>query len=319
MYKMNWHITVGKYRLALLDSVNIRRSVEQLADTTEIVLPGMAFGKALDVEDKISRGDKVAIQLGYDNKLVTEFTGYLQNISVNGGNITLKCEDELFNFRVSVPDKELLNVSLKQLVQHIVDSIGTGYTVDCDYDFKYDKFVIQNATGFDVLTKVQEETMANIYLKDNTLHIHPAYTNIGETVVYDFAKNIETDDLTYMRSDERRYEVHVEGITKEGGRVEVTVGTTGGDRREVKVYGVTDPDTLKKRGEEELKRLTYDGYEGSITGWLLPYIDAGWSVVIRDKDYPERQGKYFVVAVETDFSNTGGIRKVELGAKLTNR
>jgi prophage tail gpP-like protein len=161
MYQMDWHITVGKYRLALLDTVNIRRSVEQLADTAEIVLPGMAFGKTLDVESRISRGDSVVIQLGYDGDLTTEFVGFLQNISINGGSITLQCEDDIFKFRVGIPDRELVNISLKQLVQHVADAVG-GYKVDCDYDFKYDKFVIHKATGFDVLKKVQEETLANI-------------------------------------------------------------------------------------------------------------------------------------------------------------
>lgn len=314
---MDWDITIGKYSLQMLDAVKIRRSVEQLADTAEIVLPGLRFGKALEVEDRIARGDRVMIRLGYDGTLEAEFAGYLQNISINGGNITLECEDELFNFRVSIPDRELVNVSLRQLVRHVADAVGGGYSVDCDYDFKYDKFVIQNATGFDVLNKVQEETLANIYLKEQTLHIHPAYTGVGQTVAYDFAANIETDDLTWMRADERRYEVHVEGIAKDGKRVEATVGTTGGDRRSVKVYGVTDPETLKRRGGEELKRLVYNGYEGSITGWLKPYVDAGWSAEIRDEDYPERKGKYFVSAVETEFSNAGGVRKIELGAKLS--
>lgn len=41
MYKMVHKITVGSYKLMLLESVKIVRSVDSLADRAEIVLPGM--------------------------------------------------------------------------------------------------------------------------------------------------------------------------------------------------------------------------------------------------------------------------------------
>jgi hypothetical protein len=313
---MDWHITIGRYRVALLDSVKVRRSVEQLADTAEVVLPGMAFGSALDVESKLIRGDKVTVRLGYNDALVPEFEGWLQNISVNGGSITLQCEDDLFKFRVDVPDEELLSISAKQLCRHVIDAIGGGYSLDCDYDFDYDKFVIQRATGYDILKKIQEETLANIYLRDSTLHIHPAYTNIGQTVRYDFWQNVEKDDLTYKRADERKLEVHVESDSPDGKKIEAVAGSTGGDRFTMKVYGVSDIKSLQNLADEAYRQRVYNGYEGSIDGWLIPYIDAGWSVIIRDGDYPAREGKYFVTAVETTFSSGGGVRKIELGAKL---
>ena len=59
MYDITWKITVGKYKLTMLDSVKILRSVEQMVDTAEIVLPGTCFNQAMDIEDKIKRGDAV--------------------------------------------------------------------------------------------------------------------------------------------------------------------------------------------------------------------------------------------------------------------
>ena len=40
MYSMNFDITIGKYRLAALEKVAIKCSVENLADTADITLPG---------------------------------------------------------------------------------------------------------------------------------------------------------------------------------------------------------------------------------------------------------------------------------------
>ena len=41
MYRMCHNITIGNYRLRLLESVTVVRSVDALADTATIVLPGM--------------------------------------------------------------------------------------------------------------------------------------------------------------------------------------------------------------------------------------------------------------------------------------
>ena len=61
MFDISWLITVGSFRLSMLDSVEVIRSVEQLSDTAVIVLPGSVFNKAIEVEQKIKRGDKVVI------------------------------------------------------------------------------------------------------------------------------------------------------------------------------------------------------------------------------------------------------------------
>lgn len=316
MLQMVWYVKIGKYRLGLLDAVKIHRSVDLLADTAEIVLPAVVQNKALDIEGKVKRGDAVVIQLGYDGKPVEEFSGYLQEISVDNGNITLRCEDSLFLFRRPLPDLELKNSTLKELLEHIVRETGLKVEVCCSYEFRYEKFVISGTTGYEVLKKVQEETKANIYMKERALQVHPAYEEVFGTAKYDFARNIEKDGLTYKRAEERKFEVEVEGLAKDGRSVKVVVGTAGGDRKSIKVYGVADPGELKKRGQEELKYLTYDGYEGDFTGWLLPYCDAGYVVELRDEEYPQKDGSYYVTAVTTEFSQNGGSRKVQLGRKM---
>lgn len=316
MLRMSWQIKIDQYRLGLLDGVKIHRSVDLLADTAEMVLPATVMNKSLDIESKLKRGAAVEIRLGYDDCLEEEFTGYLQEISVNNGNITLVCEDGLFLFRKPVPDQELKNISMENLLKQLVRDTGLLADVECSYDFRYEKFVISQETGYDVLKKVQEETKANIYMKGTTLHIHPAYEEVFGQVKYDFAQNIEKNGLTYKRAEERKFEVEVEGQCRDGQSVKVQVGLAGGDKRNLKIYGVTDPMVLRRRGEEELKRLVYDGYEGDLTGWLLPYCEPGYVAELRDVEYPQKDGHYYVTAVTTEFSQNGGSRKVQLGRKV---
>ena len=74
---------------------------------------------------------------------------------------------------------------------------------------------------------------------------------------------------------------------------------------------------MKLRGESERKRLTFDGYDGSITTWLVPFVIPGDSANLHDADYDYKDGRYFVRAVKTEFSSSGGTREVELGFRLT--
>lgn len=314
MFDMSWKITIGQYRLTMLDCVEITRSVEKLSDTAVIVLPGSCFNKAIEVESMIRRSDQVLIQLGYDDNLVTEFEGYLDRISTDDGSITLHCEDSLFTLKKTLPDKELISPDIADILQYIL--IGSKITVECDYSFKYDKYIIKGETAYQVLKKIQEETKANIYLKGNVLHVHPQYSEIFGDAVYSFQDNIESSDLEYKKSEDRIFEVTVEGKGKDGKVIRETVGKKGGDSVTIKIDGVSDTATLRNLANEQLKVKSYTGYSGSFTGWLIPYCDAGYKVYLTDLDYEYKTGTYYVLEVAVKFGASGGSRIVKIGKKL---
>ena len=316
MYTMQYDIQIGDYRLGMLDKVEIHKSVEQLADTAVITLPASQYNQALQVEEKLKRGDGVIIKLGYEETgMELEFEGWLQRISTDGCNIKLHCEDDLFLFRREMPNEVLKNVTLEELLKKVINSFGIGLTLDCTYSWTYQKFVINNATGFDVLKKVQEECGADIYV-DDKLHVHPPGEKIGEERIYDLSLNVEKEDLTYRRAEDNKVMVVVKALMPDGTVKEIETGSTGGDKIEVKC-ATSDEDSIKERGELEVKRRTYDGYEGSITGWLIPMCNPADAVTIKDKDYPYKNGTYFVNSVTTEFGKQGGSRKIDLGFRLS--
>ena len=314
---MKFDIEIGDYKLGMVEKVDINRSVEQLADSAVVTLPGAEYNVALDIEQKIHRGDRIVINLGYDEiGMVQEFEGYVQRIGSDNGAITLECEDELYLFRKALEDRQLSNVSLASLLDIVVKGVGGGFKVDCSYSWTYEKFVINNATGYDVLRKIQEESGADIYIQDGTLHVHAPGEKVGNTIYYDFTQNVQDCDLTYRRTEDRRVRVIVKALLPDGKVKEKEYGTTGGDRVVVKCAS-SDDASMKLRGESEHKRLTFDGYDGNIVTWLVPYIKPGDKAVIHDKDYEYKDGSYYVRAVQTEFSADGGRRTVELGYRLT--
>lgn len=317
MYKMSWDIKIGGYRLKMVEKVSIKRSVELLADTATVTLPATVFNKTISIEDKIKVGDAVEIELGYNDDLKTEFKGYLKSIKTDGGSLTLELEDDIYLFRKSVKDEEMKDANVKKILENICSQVG-GFSVSCDYDFTYDKFVINNATGYDVLKKIQEEASPNIYLKDKVLHVHPQYAEIFGEARYDFSKNIEREgtDLKYKSEDERKFLIVVEGTDETGATVSVEKGVTGGDKMTLKLPGVSSRSSLEQKAQSVLEQKVYTGYEGSFQTWLVPYVDAGYKVAITDPDYEVKNGTYYVISVETTFSKDGGVRKVTLGKRV---
>lgn len=317
MYTMNYDIRLGDYRLGMLDKVEVHRSVELLADTATITLPASEYNRRLEVESRIKRGDKVSIAFGYEEVgIVQEFEGYIQRISSDKGSLTIYCEDELFAFRKAVPDEVFKKIPLKSLLERLTNALGEGYSVSCSYEWTYDKFVFHKATAYDVLKKVQEECGADIYLLGKVLHVHPPGEVLGKERFYDFALNVEKCELSYQRAEDKKLQIVVKALLPDGKVREVELGTAGGDKIELK-SPTSDEASMRRRGEAELLRRSYDGYEGTITTWLVPECQPSDTAVLRDKEYPEKDGAYFVRSVKTTFSASGGKREITLGFRLS--
>lgn len=322
MYNMDWKIVFenesGTYDLMMLAECEINKSVDTLVDTAIIVLPEYVLNKVLNVEDKIYRGTKVSIKLGYDSHLKNEFKGYIQNITVVDNNIKIICEDDMYLFRKSVKNVELKPTSVKKIAQSLLDQVMPEYSLNCDYGINYEKFVIHQATAYDVLKKLQDETGGNFYLdtENKVLHIHPPYTEKKGEVIYCMQRNIENVSLEYKKAIDKKVEVTIETTDKNGKVISETVGVTGGEKIVKKVSSIS-VSSLKLRAHAELIKQTYDGYEGTFEGWLLPFVEPGYTAVIKDEDYPDKQSSYYVVSVKTSFSSSGGKRTITPGVRVS--
>ena len=317
MLKMCFDITIGRYRLRMVDSVKVKHSVEQLSDTATVTLPAMVEGTALRVESKLNVGDAVSIMLGYDDSLQTEFKGYLKAINTDGGNLTLECEDALYLFDKKVDDVELTGISMKALLEKVVRQIDASFTVQTEFEFTWDKFVFYHATARDILKKVQDETKANIWFDGQTLHVQPQYAQAsGNMVLFDFSRNIESSSLKYRKASDKKVEVTVKMTAADGKEAKHIAGSPGGKSIQKIVSGV-EPNQLKTLAENEYNLWCYDGYEGSFTGWLVPFVQPGDAVRLRDADYPNKEGVYYVTGTEISFSKDGGKRSVSLGRRMS--
>ncbi len=318
MYVLNYEVTIGKYSLRTLDSIEITKSIHNLSDEARIAIPGTLINRALEVESKISRGDAVSIRLGYDGNLRTEFEGFLDKITTDDNTIRLECIDSLYIFKKAIADQEYKSINVKELLDDVIRQIDPTITLNCSFDFGYSKFVTFKTTGLDVLKKVQDEIKANIYFKANTLHIHPQVYLAPNTnrVIFDFAVNIEKSELKYIRKEDKNIQVEVQLIQPDGLINKETVGKEGGQKI-TKTISALDAGSLKEAANNEFNLWAYDGFEGSFTCWLIPYIETGDIVELRDSSYPYKNGNYFVSSTQTTFgAQSGGSRKVTLSRRV---
>lgn len=316
MYLLNWDIAIGGYKVKTLTEVKITTSVLNLSDTATVTMPGQYMNTWRKIEDKVHVGDAVTIKLGYDNNLETEFTGYLKRISRDNNSLVLECEDALWLTNKAVADMEYKSISLKELLTGILAQVDPEMTVECDYDFTYEKMVVFKSTALDVLKKVHEDTKANIWFEGKTLHVHPVYQQAkgDKPVIYDTEVNVQSNELKWKDQTDRKILIEVAYTNAKGEISKQQFGIGGGEKVTRFVKANNDGD-LKKAAENEYNLWNYSGYEGSLTGWLVPVVKAGGSVRLRDRERPE--GVYYITGVEIEFGRNGAKRKVTLGRKLS--
>lgn len=337
---MSKTVIIDGQEYAHVTSVRVSHSVENLVSTATIELPSTCYKKKLKSSQRVSKGQSVSIYLGYDDANVLEFEGYVAKVSEKGGGIEVECEDVMFFFRQTAMDnKELGNPSVKDVLLEVIAKVNaTGVldgplSLDCGLNYKYDKFVFQNASAFDVLKKVQDETHACIYIDDwGQLCVRPRYIDVnGSDVRYSFQRNICKDGLSLTWRDSRTTKLlvevqgkgKVETTGKDGKKtvlkqttVVVSAGEVGGDKITEKITGITDKKTLQSIAEDMYRHKNYTGFEGSFGTWLRPVAHAGDFAILRDEEDPSRDGKYYITSVDTVFSSAGGKRTIKLGHKV---
>lgn len=319
---MKYNITIGEYRVNTLKSVSVKRSVEQLSDTATITLPGTLVNQPMEVNEKIHIGNPVRIELGYEDNMNEEFIGYVKRINTDDTEITIECEDELYLWDVEVKDsfyggKNKPPVPLMTILQDLAQQVNSKYTIECDFDFSYSKFTISKATALDVLRKIQDETKANIYFEGTTLHIHPLYGNgswSGKIVKYDLAKNVVAANLQYKKASDQKLKVEISYKDQDGQTITRSYGE--GSKVIKKTINTADGSSLQTIAENEYNLWCYDGYEGDLTGWLIPFCQPTDKVEIIDNSRQYKNGTYYVVATDVTFSESGGRRKVTIGRKV---
>lgn len=342
MFGLCSDISIGPYRKVKPHSVTIEKSMLQYVDKATITVPitsriirnGEVITATAETAKVFQEGDKVLIKLGYNAKLKTEFEGFVSRINFKTP-LEIECEGFSYLLRKKTYLKTFKNVQLIDVLKFLVD--GTVIILDTKNipSFVIEKMVLSNHSGTEALEQIKKisNNTIRIFFTGNLMYAGLAYLKTKFDVKYRLGWNVIKDgNLKLREAKNQDVQVHFIGERKDGTNVKVIAGnksktknniikTTGaagttGEVKVIKTHAVTDEDTLKAMADAKLKQLAFDGYEGKITAFGIPFCEPGCKVILEDIKFKERSGNYICESVEVKYDRSGFRRINNIGAKL---
>ena len=311
-------ITIGQVVFKNINEFEISESVTDISDKATITLPRNykeLSGKK--VTDFIKAGDEVLIEAGYNGKLNQEFKGFVSEAPMADIPLIISC-DELFKLRQGNIKNSYRSVSLKKLLQQNI----SGYTIECP-DVELGKVLLDNCSPYQILEDLRKNF--GFYTKvynGNILHTGWAYdwqNNYTKKHQLIFAGNIKTSrNLKFKHKEDFNTRVKITIHKPDGTKEVVIVGSKNKDAAESLIsVGNIGTSAAKSIGQARYKKAVYDGFDGTVTSYGLPLVNAGDTVEFVSKKFPERNGSYLAEKVTKRYTENGWEREIKIGFKLS--
>lgn len=321
MFILESKVEIGNYIFNQVNEIEITKSVEELSDTAVIKLTTRfkvrQNGEQKFTEDAIKVGDKVTITLGYEGKYSgVEFTGFVKKISPKIP-LEIHCEDALWVLRRKNITRSWEKTTMKEILTEVVKDTPVQLA-DNIPSVNLDKWIIKNANGAQVLESLKKDLLMTAFINDEgkLYCVLQQLTNVGQTVVYDLNYNLVENNLEFKSKEERKIKIKYTYIDKENKRKSIEVGDADGEQRTYHTSVISDTKKLEEMANAEIEKLKYDGFEGDVTSFLIPYATRGMKAKLLDNEHPNREGNYFIKKVVTTFGTGGARRKITIGNKL---
>lgn len=320
MYILAAKIEIGDFVFRSVNEVEITKSVTELVDTAIIKMPTKFRVKSNNeqkfIEECIKPGDKVKITLAYEGKYEgVEFSGFVKKVNPKIP-MEIHCEDAMWLLRRKNIAKSWKKTTLKEVLQEVVS--GTGIKLSNKIpSVPMDNWIIKNKNGTQALQELKENGFTVFLDDDGSLYCGlQQATNVGQVVQYDLNYNLVENNLEFKTADEKKIKVIYSWTDKKTNQKKTYIaGDEGGEEKNLNAP-TADPRILQDLADKVLKEAKYDGFEGDVTSFLLPFASRGMTAKIIDKEHANREGSYFIKTVVTTYGMSGARRKVTIGNRL---
>lgn len=322
MYSLNLQIIIKDAIFRRVHEVQIEKSTKTIGATATIKIPASArlerlgeFITEVETAKTFDRGDAVLIYAGYNGASRLEFHGYVSRVKP-GIPVEITCEDPIFLLRRRNLQASFRSITLKSLLEYILQGTFIRLMPNVP-ELTLSPFYLRNVSAASALQKLKEEYGLTMYFPSITqLYVGLDAPNDSEEVKYRIGENVIDNNLTWRDENDVQLKIKAVHIKPDNTRVEKEVGDEGGEQRTLFFYNLPGGTNLETVALEEMRRYKYTGYEGGITGFLLPNIEPGNVVSLEDRQFAERNGKYLADKVTTTIGTGGARRTVELGLKV---
>jgi hypothetical protein len=330
-FELNSNISIGTFKRVQVNDVKIEKSVHDFVDKATIKIPAKGRLKVtndgtapvigettVETGKVITEGLEVVIELGYNGSLKQEFVGFVSRVNF-ATPVEIECEGYSYQLRNITISKTFKATKLLAVLKEIIKGTQVTLIESKVPDVTVQKLVLQKHTGCEALLEVKK-VLANsvsFFFTGKVLHaeLFPLIPS-GTSVKYKLGWNtIKDNELKLRQAKNQKVIVRYIGEKNDGTKVIAESGKDG-EVKEFRTHGIVDAATLKKMADAQLSRMSYDGYEGKITTYLVPFAEPGMKAILTDEKYAERSGSYIVETVVTTYGTGGARRKVGIGLKL---
>lgn len=317
MYRLTAKITIEgerRWQLEEVTAVEITRDTEKLTDECKITLPKKVKWDGA-AEIPVRRGDRVSVELGYDDDLQAAFTGYVRDVGFKTP-IVLACEDEMFKLKQQAAQKKAYrNVDIETLLK----DQGISYEIRVLGEQRLGQYRVTADTVASLLGKLQQQGVRSFFRMEGGQPV--LYCGVlfeRETTpsqVFATGVNIIDDQsLEQQKADTMRLRVKAVSLMPDNKKkVKVEVGDADGELRVLHTYNKTESE-LKAWAEQEMKRLKRDGLTGSFK--TFGYRLADKLDVIGIKIDGEKKGCYQVKKNVIKYDSGGFRQEITLGYRM---
>lgn len=318
---MNARITLpefdGRRELIInkVTAISVETGFKKLTDKATVTLPrNVKFFDKNKVRDIFRRGAPIKIEFGYNGNYVTEFEGYITQVSA-GIPIVLTCEDEMWKLK-QLP----VNVSYKTVtLQKLLEDIAIGYDIDALEGVEIGGVRFAQSKVALVLDKLSKDPYKLYsYMKGKQLVCGKYYADDTEEETVDFhlERNAVSNDLNYRNAEDIIIKIKGVSVLKNGTKVLAEVGDEGGDEYQLTYYNIEAKSEILRLLQKDFETKKRGGFDGSFEAFGRPSVRHGLKVNLTSDLYAERSGRYYIEAVKKTFENSKIRQTITLGGAV---
>lgn len=319
-------IKLGSVTVVGINECLIEQSVSDFADRAVITMPrNFTKRDGKGITEFIHKGDPVVVRLGYD-ELEVEFEGYIDTIG-DATPLVVTCDGVWWpHKRNALKPKTFEKATLKEVLEYAF----VGYTIDCPA-VELGTWMVGSVSSHVVVKALRDQVgfytkLDQASKKITCYYPYEAATTVKHTYVFgtnddDKIKqlqqrkmfpNIKRNNLVFSVKADIKIRLTAKAKQRDGSTLKVELGSDDpGASKRTRNYGsnITTAEALKAEAEKDLKRMVFDGYTGTVTGFGWPRVEAGDAVTFVDPDNAEREASYLVDKVQKKYSVTTGYER----------
>lgn len=323
MLRLQSELTIDELFFDYGHEVRVNSSWKNLTDTCTIKMPRNLKTRDLyKFSDYVAVGDDVLFKHGYQEYgMQQRFKGYVTGYNFDTTLAEITCEDEMFLLKQTGK----LNKSFKNGdVDSILSWLKQATNSTWQFDVLGDKVTLgavkfENLSAAKVLQKLKDDYGLVCFFRNGVLTVGKPYETDRTKWVkrtFEYGRNvISWKNLKWRGADEVKLKVKVTIHQTDGKKKTFEIGDADGEERTLNFYNRSETD-VRKEAQQLFERMKYDGFRGSIECFGEPFVQHGNIAIIKDWRFPERQGEYFIDAVETTHKVASIRQVITLGPKV---